>query len=57
MHPDLILGELSLAAAAAPRATVVAYLAVLPAGALILLPSLWALFRTFAGRVEVGEVD
>jgi cytochrome d ubiquinol oxidase subunit II len=53
MYPDLILGQLSLADAAAPAATVAAYLLVLPVGALILVPSLWLLYRTFARSVEV----
>ncbi|HVB77159.1 MAG TPA: cytochrome d ubiquinol oxidase subunit II [Candidatus Nitrosotalea sp.] len=45
--PDLIPPELSLAAAAAPAATLTALLVVSGVGALILLPSLWLLFRVF----------
>jgi cytochrome d ubiquinol oxidase subunit II len=53
LYPDLILGQLSLADAAAPAATVAAYLLVLPVGALILVPSLWLLYRTFARSVAI----
>lgn len=48
--PDLIIGELSLADAAAPRSTLVAFLTVLPAGAAILIPSLVFLYWTFRGE-------
>ncbi|WP_236026933.1 hypothetical protein [Geomonas diazotrophica] len=40
----------SLRAAAAPRATLIAYLTVLPVGAIILIPSLVFLFWTFRGE-------
>ncbi|MFB3817972.1 MAG: cytochrome d ubiquinol oxidase subunit II [Candidatus Methylomirabilales bacterium] len=53
MYPDLILGQLSLAEAAAPAATLRAYLAVLPIGALILVPSLWLLYRIFTRSVDI----
>ncbi len=55
MYPDLVLGGLTFAHAAAPRATIVAYLIVLPIGALILVPSLWLLYRTFVGPVRAEE--
>ncbi|GFO67520.1 cytochrome D ubiquinol oxidase subunit II [Geomonas limicola] len=50
LSPDLLIGQLSLTAAAAPRATLVAFLAVLPVGALILVPSLGYLYWTFRGE-------
>lgn len=50
LHPDLLIGQLSLRAAAAPRETLVAYLTVLPIGALILVPSLFFLYWTFRGE-------
>jgi cytochrome d ubiquinol oxidase subunit II len=53
MYPDLILGQLTLFDAAAPAATVRAYLTVLPFGALILVPSLWLLYATFTRSVEL----
>jgi cytochrome d ubiquinol oxidase subunit II len=53
MYPDLILGQLRFAEVAAPPETIRAYLAVLPVGALILVPSLWLLYRTFTRSVEI----
>jgi cytochrome d ubiquinol oxidase subunit II len=50
MYPDLLIGQLSLAAAASPRSTLVAFLTVIPFGALILVPSLIILFWTFRGE-------
>lgn len=50
MYPDLLIGQLPLAAAAAPRATLVAFLALLPFGILILAPSLLFLYWTFRGE-------
>ncbi|QWV99252.1 cytochrome d ubiquinol oxidase subunit II [Geomonas nitrogeniifigens] len=50
LSPDLIIKEMSLRAAAAPRATLIAYLTVLPVGAIILIPSLVFLFWTFRGE-------
>jgi cytochrome d ubiquinol oxidase subunit II len=50
MYPDLLIGQLSLSAAASPRATLLAFLTVLPFGALILIPSLVFLFWTFRGE-------
>jgi cytochrome bd ubiquinol oxidase subunit II len=52
LHPDLIIGVLPLAAAAAPRPTLVAFLAVLPIGGAILLPSLAYLYWTFRGEPD-----
>jgi cytochrome d ubiquinol oxidase subunit II len=55
MHPDLILGELSIAAAAAPRATFLVFFAVLPFGAVLLAPSLVLLYWTFRGTPNPKE--
>ncbi len=50
LYPDLLIGQLSLAAAAAPAPTLKAFLMVLPFGALILVPSLLLLYWTFRGE-------
>ncbi|WP_298267984.1 cytochrome d ubiquinol oxidase subunit II [Geobacter sp.] len=50
MYPDILIGQLSLAAAAAPRATLVAVFAALPFGAAVLVPSLLFLYWTFRGE-------
>lgn len=50
LYPDLIIGEISIAAAAAPRPTLVAFFTVLPFGVVILVPSLVFLYWTFRGR-------
>ncbi len=50
LYPDLLIGQLSLAAAAAPASTLIAFLAVLPFGALVLVPSLLFLYWTFRGE-------
>lgn len=50
MYPDLLIGQLPLAAAAAPRSTLVAFLALLPFGMIILVPSLLFLYWTFRGE-------
>jgi cytochrome bd ubiquinol oxidase subunit II len=50
MYPDLLIGQLTLAAAAAPRATLRAFLGVCLAGVFVLVPSLWFLYRTFRGE-------
>lgn len=50
LSPDLIIGALSLKAAAAPRATLRAFLGVLPVGALFLVPALLYLYWTFRGE-------
>ena len=47
--PYLIPPDLSISASAAPQATLSALLVVCGIGALILLPSLWLLFRVFKG--------
>jgi cytochrome d ubiquinol oxidase subunit II len=52
LYPDLILDRLSIAAAAAPPPALAAFLTVLPMGALILIPSLLYLYRTFGGNPD-----
>lgn len=52
LYPDLILGELSIDQAAAPRATLLAYLIALGAGAVLLVPSLWLLYYTYRGNPD-----
>jgi cytochrome d ubiquinol oxidase subunit II len=46
-YPDLVPQRLSIAAAAAPSATLRLTLIVLAGGGVILIPSLWYLFRVF----------
>lgn len=50
MYPDLLIGQLSFSAAAAPRSTLYAFFTVLPLGILVLVPSLLFLFWTFRGE-------
>jgi cytochrome d ubiquinol oxidase subunit II len=50
MYPDLLIGQLSLAGAAAPTATLRAFLSVLVIGIIILVPSLLLLYWTFRGE-------
>lgn len=52
LYPDLIIGQLTIAAAAAPPPTLRAFLTVLPIGALILVPSLVYLYWTFRGEPD-----
>lgn len=52
LSPELLIGQLALAAAAAPRPALVAFLTVLPIGALILVPSLFYLYWTFRGEPD-----
>ena len=47
-YPYLVRPDLTIAATAAPRSVLIVLLWILAAGALILLPSLWYLFRIFA---------
>lgn len=51
MYPYLLIGQLTFLQAAAPPETVQAYLMVLPFGALVLVPPLWLLYRTFLTKV------
>jgi cytochrome d ubiquinol oxidase subunit II len=50
MYPDLLIGQLSLASAAAPHATLRAFFSVLAIGIIILVPSLLLLYWTFRGE-------
>jgi len=50
MYPDLLIGQLSLVAAAAPPATLRAFFAVLVIGSIILAPSILLLYWTFRGE-------
>ena len=47
MYPDILVGQLTLAAAAAPPATLSAFLWVLAIGIIMLVPSLLLLYWTF----------
>ena len=50
IYPDLLIGQLSLKAAAAPQATLAAFFTILPFGIIILVPSLLFLYWTFRGE-------
>ena len=52
VYPDFLMGQLTLAAAAAPHATLVAYFTILAIGTIILVPSLLLLYRTFRGEPD-----
>jgi cytochrome d ubiquinol oxidase subunit II len=52
LYPDLLLGQLSIAEAAAPRATLLAFFTVLPFGVIVLAPSLFYLYWTFRGSPD-----
>ena len=56
-YPYLLVPDLTLAEAAAPRATLVAVLWALAAGALLLFPALYLLFRVFKGERAFAVVD
>jgi cytochrome bd ubiquinol oxidase subunit II len=56
-YPYLVAPDLTLASAAAPRATQVALLWALAAGALLLFPALYLLFRIFKGERPFAVVD
>ncbi|BDG04676.1 cytochrome d ubiquinol oxidase subunit II [Anaeromyxobacter oryzae] len=56
-YPYLVTPDLTLASAAGPRATLVAVLWALGAGALFLLPALYLLFRIFKGERPFAVVD
>ncbi len=56
MYPDMVLGELSIEAAAAPRATLLVFFAVLPFGLALLAPSLFFLYWTFRGEPDPRRV-
>jgi cytochrome d ubiquinol oxidase subunit II len=48
--PYLVPPDLTISATAAPPATLTAMLAVITIGGLLLIPSLWLLFRVFKAR-------
>ncbi|GAB4252203.1 MAG: cytochrome d ubiquinol oxidase subunit II [Thermoleophilia bacterium] len=52
LYPDLILGQMSIQEAAAPRSTLIAYLVTLALGSLILVPSLAYLYYTYRGNPD-----
>lgn len=52
LYPDLLIGQMTIAAAAAPRPTLIAFFIVLPFGVLILAPSLFFLYWTFRGHPD-----
>ncbi len=54
-YPYIVYPDISLSAAAAPPATLRFFLATLPIGLLILLPSLWLLFRVFKAEALEGR--
>lgn len=56
-YPYLVVPDLTLASASAPRSTQVLLLAALGAGALTLFPSLYLLFRVFKGERPFSVVD
>ncbi len=56
-YPYLVVPDVTLASASGPRATQVALLVALAAGALTLFPSLYLLFRVFKGERPFSVVD
>lgn len=56
-YPWLVPPDLTLGAASAPRAVQVALLCALGAGALLLFPALFLLFRTFKGERPFSVID
>ena len=56
-YPYLVVPDMTLASASAPRATQVLLLAALGLGALTLFPSLYLLFRVFKGERPFSVVD
>ncbi len=56
-YPYLVVPDLTLESASAPRATQVALLWALGGGALLLFPSLWLLFRVFKGERPFSAMD
>jgi cytochrome d ubiquinol oxidase subunit II len=56
-YPYLVVPDVTLASAAAPRATLVPVLWALAAGAVLLFPALYLLFRVFKGERPFSVVD
>jgi len=54
LFPYFVYPEFTLASAAAPRATLFGVLGLLVLGAVVLIPSLYALFRVFKGKPQTG---
>jgi cytochrome d ubiquinol oxidase subunit II len=52
LYPDLIIGQLPLRAATAPRPTLLVFFTVLPIGVVILVPALVFLYWTFRGEPD-----
>ncbi|HKN19015.1 MAG TPA: cytochrome d ubiquinol oxidase subunit II [Dissulfurispiraceae bacterium] len=50
LYPDMFLGQLTYAGAAAPASTLIAVMITLPIGAALLVPSLYFLYKTFGGN-------
>jgi cytochrome d ubiquinol oxidase subunit II len=56
-YPWLLVPEITVHSAAAPRRTLVLLLWALAAGAVLLVPALWLLFRVFKGRGPASAAD
>jgi cytochrome d ubiquinol oxidase subunit II len=56
-YPYLVVPDVTLASASAPRVTQVALLWALAGGALFLFPALYALFRVFKGERPFAVID
>ena len=56
-YPYLVVPDVTLASASGPRVTQVALLIALAAGAALLFPSLYLLFRVFKGERPFSVVD
>lgn len=54
LYPDMLLGQLTYAGAAAPESTLFAVLVTLPFGMALLVPSLVFLYKTFLGNPDPG---
>ena len=50
-YPYLIIPDVTISSAAVPRSVLIAITIASAAGMLVLLPSLWYLFRVFKGQV------
>jgi cytochrome d ubiquinol oxidase subunit II len=56
-YPHLVVPDVTIAGASAPRSVQIALLAALAVGALVLFPSLYLLFRVFKGDRPFAVVD
>jgi cytochrome d ubiquinol oxidase subunit II len=56
-YPFLLVPDHTIASAAAPRITLVLLLGALAAGAVVLAPALWLLFRVFKGRAPIATAS